>query len=117
MNYSNENGKVGTYRGYDVCIVDYEKLKPGDNTGTIFAVRIKNRKNFIMVQNDLVVGTMRFDGSVEMSRRIEKFKFYKAPEVVAEEKTETEVKEYKEYSKTVDNFFDGLEKLWQEIGV
>ena len=137
MGYRDKNGLVGQYRGQDVFVIGYKDLKPPkDGDETIYAVRCNNNKDLELVQGCRFIGTMTDSGHVEiydMSRR-RPYRFYKAPGLDEyEEKkkpvqTPTPVAEaidyskplevefgYGEYSKVVDNFFKGLDKLWEEI--
>ena len=132
MGYKDKNGIVGQYRGHDVYVIDYEKLTPPDDGDEIwYAVRRHGAKDLELVHGDFMIGTMTDSGHVEVfdrSRRVA-YKFFTIPKKPNKPKQEFEIKQveepevhpldvefgYGEYSKVVDDFFKGLDKLWEEI--
>lgn len=112
---------------------------PAKNDTTIYAVRCSNNELLELVQGEMFIGTMTDSGHVEIwdkSKR-RKYRFYRAPgldEYKEKEKkppiqytpTTPEVDYsqplnvefgYGAYSTIVDNFFKGLDKLWDELEV
>ena len=139
MGYRNQNGIVGQYRGENVFVIGYKDLKPPvPNDTTIYAVRIDDghQKDWLdLVQGGKCIGTMTDSGRVEIydaSRRRE-YKFYTKEKQPSKPVPEFEIKKtpepikdvntlvlnteygYGVYSKIVDDFFRGLDKLWEEI--
>lgn len=139
MGYRDKNGIVGQYRGENVFVIGYKDLKPpAPNDTTIYAVRIDDghQKDWLdLVQGGKYIGTMTDSGRVEIydaSRRRE-YKFYTkekqlskpvikrtpepAPEPIKDVNALVLNTEYGYgvYSKIVDDFFHGLDKLWEEI--
>lgn len=116
MGYYNRAGVVGTYQGQDVYVISYEKLTKDmslDNPKMLYAVRRKDRLLDI-VENGYWIGTMTDDGSVSIDyKKSRPFSFYEKKEEALTEGNE--VKDYSHYAKVVNEFFEGLEKLWQEI--
>ena len=127
MNYRDQTGKVGTYRGADVFVIDYEELTKNqtENQSTIFAVRIKSKTDMDLVQKGKLIGKMTDSGRVELNKIYTNYKFYgpKAEKKKVEVSPPTTAVEldvsegYGQYSKTVDEFFKGLNKLWDELEV
>lgn len=136
MGYRDKNGIVGQYRGTDVYIIAYKDLTESmtKSSDTIYAVRCNNNDNLELVQRGRLIGTMTDSGHVELwdSSRRRNYRCYKAPGLSEQpiKKVEWSIKEapepdlsqalnvefgYGAYSKTVDNFFKGLDKLWAEI--
>lgn len=144
MGYRDQNGIVGQYRGANVFVIGYKDFKqPAPNDTTIYAVRIDQKDKLDLVQGRMLIGTMTDSGHVEIydaSRRRE-YKFYikeKQPsKPVPEYKIEKTPKQrptvqsqeeptvreldvsagYGQFSRTVDDFFKGLDKLWDELEV
>ena len=137
VGYRDKNGIVGQYRGENVFVIGYKDLKPpAPNDTTIYAVRIDDghQKDWLdLVQGGKCIGTMTDSGRVEIydaSRRRE-YKFYtkeKRPsKPVPEQRLAAQLQEgptireldvsagYGEFSRIVDDFFHGLDKLWEEI--
>ena len=142
MGYRDQNGIVGQYRGENVFVVGYKDLKPpAPNDHTIYAVRIDDdhqKDRLDLVQGGKLIGTMTDNGHVEIydASRRRPYKFYtkekkkKQPsKQVSEYKVDPQpIKDvsalvlnteygYGVYSKIVDDFFNGLDKLWNELEV
>lgn len=136
MGYLSQRGKIGKYKGKDVYVVDLcdirEDMKYDE---TIFLAIIEpDRQKAIMVWDGFIVGELDDYGEVHLYPN-KKGKYIwpekkKKVEPVKKRKEEVEVKEinldklalnvsngYGQFSKVVDGFFAGLEKLWQEIDV
>jgi hypothetical protein len=139
MGYLNKHGVVGQWKGKDVYVVDFDDLKQEwkfDNE-TIFAVRRPEKDVLDLVLEGVYIGNLNDAGHVQMCDNYQR-KQYKWPEkkkkkveyTVAAPKEQQQPVEvnidrlvldvsggYGQYSKIVDSFFEGLEKLWQEIEV
>ena len=129
MNYLEMNGNVGQYRGYEVYIVDYTKFKKVDaRYDVIYAVRRGNKDTFLLVLNNAIIGYMNAQGDIQRYRIPRDYQYY-TPPVKKVEQTQThsdytkvlsgepaQIK-YSDYTKTVDNFFEGLHELWKEMEV
>lgn len=129
MNYLEMNGNVGQYRGYEVYIVDYTKFKKVDaRYNIIYAVRRGNKDTFLLVLNNAIIGYMNAQGDIQRYRIPKDYKYY-TPPVKKVEQTQThsdytkvlsgepaQIK-YSDYTKTVDDFFEGLHELWKEMEV
>lgn len=133
MGYLSQRGKIGQYKGKDVYVVDVfdvsEDMKHNDNI--FLAVIEPERRKAVMVWDGFIVGEL--DDSGEVYLYPNKKGKYVWPEKKKKKKVEQrkeEVKEvdldklalnvsngYGQFSKVVDGFFAGLEKLWQEIDV
>lgn len=129
MNYLEMNGNVGQYRGYEVYIVDYTKFKKVDaRYDVIYAVRRGNKDTFLLVLNNAIIGYMNAQGDIQRYRIPRDYQYY-TPPVKKVEQTQThsdytkvlsgepaQIK-YSDYTKTVDDFFEGLHELWKEMEV
>ena len=123
MNYLEMNGNVGQYRGYEVYIVDYTKFKKADaRYDVIYAVRRGNKDTFLLVLNNAIIGYMNAQGDIQRYRIPKDYQYY-TPPVKKVEQTQTlnnsepaQIK-YSDYTKTVDDFFEGLHELWKEMQV
>lgn len=123
MNYLGMNGNVGQYKGYDVYIVNYTEFKKTDaQYDTIYAVRRNNKDTFLLVLNDGIIGVMNAQGDIQRYRISRDYQYY-TPPVKKVEQTQTlnnsepaQIK-YSDYTKTVDDFFEGLHELWKEMEV
>lgn len=123
MNYLEMNGNVGQYRGYEVYIVDYTKFKKVDaRYNVIYAVRRGNKDTFLLVLNNAIIGYMNAQGDIQRYRIPKDYQYY-TPPVKKVEQTKTvnnsepaQIK-YSDYTKTVDDFFEGLHELWKEMEV
>lgn len=123
MNYLEMNGNVGQYRGYEVYIVDYTKFKKADaRYDVIYAVRRGNKDTFLLVLNNAIIGYMNAQGDIQRYRIPRDYQYY-TPPVKKVEQTKTvnnsepaQIK-YSDYTKTVDDFFEGLHELWKEMEV
>ena len=129
MNYLEMNGNVGQYRGYEVYIVDYTKFKKVDaRYDVIYAVRRGNQDTFLLVLNNAIIGYMNAQGDIQRYRIPRDYQYY-TPPVKKVEQTQThsdytkvlsgepaQIK-YSDYTKTVDDFFEGLHELWKEMEV
>lgn len=135
MDYSDKNGIVGTYRGIDVYRIPYEALtKDSEGEDIIFAVSYTDIEVMELVLHGVVIGTMTATGKVKMGQSYA-FKYYQVEVPKTEMKLKVEEKPIKTesvevnptvlgldvsagyglYTRTVDDFFKGLDKLWQEI--
>lgn len=123
MNYLEMNGNVGQYRGYEVYIVDYTEFKKTDaRYNVIYAVRRGNKDTFLLVLNNAIIGYMNAQGDIQRYRVPKDYQYY-TPPVKKVEQTKTvnnsepaQIK-YSDYTKTVDDFFEGLHELWKEMEV
>ena len=125
MNYLEMNGNVGQYRGYEVYIVDYTKFKKVDaRYDVIYAVRRGNKDTFLLVLNNAIIGYMNAQGDIQRYRIPKDYQYY-TPPVKKVEQTQTQTLnnsepaqiKYSDYTKTVDDFFEGLHELWKEMEV
>lgn len=127
MNYLKMNGNVGQYRGYEVYIVDYTKFKKADaRYDVIYAVRRGNKDTFLLVLNNAIIGYMNAQGDIQRYRIPRDYQYYTPPvKKVEQTKTQTQTSnnsepaqiKYSDYTKTVDDFFEGLHELWKEMEV
>ena len=137
MGYRDKNGVVGKYRGHDVFVVSYVNLEPEwkYDRSTIYAVRCNNNKNLELVLEGKLIGEMTdggnvnlFDGSRNYRWPQEKKPATKPQEPVVKQQNEVSELDlnalalnvefgYGAYSKVVDDFFNGLDKLWAELEV
>lgn len=129
MGYRDKNGVVGKYRGHNVYVTKYVDLKPEwkYDKDTIYAVVCNNNKDLELVLEGKLIGEMTdggnvtlFDGSRNYRWPQEK-KVSKPQPVLDKEIPEPEELNvefgYGAYSKVVDDFFKGLDKLWAELEV
>lgn len=126
MNYLEMNGNtnIGQYRGYEVYIVDYTKFKKADaQYDVMYAVRRGNKDTFLLVLNGGIIGVMDAHGDIQRYRIPRDYQYYTPPAVKKVEQTQTlnnsepaQIK-YSDYTKTVDDFFEGLHELWKEMEV
>ena len=128
-NYLEMNGNIGQYRGYEVYIVDYTKFKKADaRYNVIYAVKRGNKDTFLLVLNNAIIGYMNAQGDIQRYRIPKDYQYY-TPPVKKVEQTQThsdytkvlsgepaQIK-YSDYTKTVDDFFEGLHELWKEMEV
>ena len=120
--YTCENGYIGDYRGYEVHSIEskyFTKKDTLNNPEIIYAVK-NNDFSFSLVRNGYLIGKMSVTGNINLYNRKAKWVFdTEGIETKKEEKKEVrvdkEVKNYSEYSKTVDNFFAGLDKWWKDL--
>ena len=122
MNYLGMNGNVGQYKGYDVYIVNYTEFKKTDaQYDTIYAVRRNNKDTFLLVLNDGIIGVMNAQGDIQRYRISRDYQYYTPPVKKVEQTqtlgSETTQIKYSDYTKTVDDFFEGLHELWKEMEV
>ena len=136
MGYLSQRGKIGKYKGKDVYVVDLfdisEDMKHNEDI-FLAIVEPDRQKEAIMVWDGFIVGELNDYGEVHLYSK-EKGKYIwpekKKKKVESVKKRKEEVKEieleklalnvsngYGQFSKVVDGFFAGLEKLWQEIDV
>ena len=124
-NYLEMNGNIGQYRGYEVYIVDYTKFKKADaQYDVIYAVRRGNKDTFLLVLNNTIIGYMNAQGDIQRYRISRDYQYYTPPVKKAEQTHYTKVLsgepaqiKYSDYTKTVDDFFEGLHELWKEMEV
>lgn len=125
MNYLEMNGNVGQYRGYEVYIVDYTKFKKVDaRYDVIYAVRRGNKDTFLLVLNGGIIGVMNAQGDIQRYRIPRDYQYYTPPVKKVEQaqaqtsnNSEPAQIKYSDYTKTVDDFFEGLHELWKEMEV
>lgn len=129
MGYRDKNGIVGKYRGHDVYVVSYANLEPEwkYDKDTIYAVVCNNNKNLELVLEGKFIGEMTDDGNVTLFDGSRNYRWPqdKKPFVAPQQKEVPEPDPtveglnvefgYGAYSKVVDDFFKGLNKLWDEI--
>lgn len=112
MNYYIANtGYIGDYRGYKVYSVelkDFTKADTLNNPDIIFAVKNKHF-SFLLVRDGYLIGDMKATGEIALYTKREKWVFKE------EAKVSNEVKGYSVYSKTVDDFFAGLNDWWKDL--
>lgn len=116
MGYRDRNGIVGQYRGADVYVIAYEDFTESMTktvVDTIFAVRDRGQ-SLTLVQDGKIIGNLWDDGRIETVRNPLRFNFYEKKEEPVE-LPKAVVDDYSIYSSVVDNFFAGLNKLWEEI--
>lgn len=119
MNYFTRDGIVGKYKGIDVWVIDYRSFKKEMDDGAhLFAVKVPDDNNSMkLVFDGIVVGRMSSGGNVhdyEVRERMPYKYFEPALPPHTEDKADV-FAGYGYYSQTVDNFFKGLSKLWEEI--
>lgn len=122
--YTCENGYIGDYRGYEVHSIeseDFTKEKGLSNPNIIFAVK-KDDFSFSLVLDGYLIGDMNAQGTIVLDRKKakwifkeEKPKAKKEVKVKVDNNIKVKDKDYSEYSKTVDNFFAGLDKWWKDL--
>lgn len=128
MNYYNQLGVVGSYKGYDVEVINYKDFTSDvAMMERVYAVKnVPGRCKMQLVLNGRVVGEMDGYGDIrgcdpghtyyifyeeEKKKPVEKKK-----EVKVKVKIETpEVQDYSYYSKTVDDFFGNLKDWWRDL--
>ena len=142
MGYLSQRGKIGQYKGKDVYVYELSEIEPWmkhTNERFLAILEPNGRRKAVLVLDGIIVGELDDYGSVDLYEN-GKRKAYVWPddepvierklpewEVVPSEPKPVEVKlekmvldtsnGYSQYSKIVDKFFEGLEKLWQEIEV
>lgn len=142
MGYLNQRGKIGQYKGKNVYVYELSEVEPWmKHTNEMFLAIIEpnSRNRAPLVLDGIIVGELDDGGSVNLYEN-GKRRAYVWPEeepVIKKKLPEWEVKKqepkpvetdpmklvldvskgYGQYSKIVDSFFEGLEKLWQEIEV
>lgn len=142
MGYLSQRGKIGQYKGKDVYVYELSEIEPWmKHTNEMFLAILEpnGRRRAVLVLDGIIVGELDDGGSVNlyengkrkayvwpedepvMKRKLpelEKAPKETQPVEVKLEKLVLDVsKGYGQYSKVVDKFFEGLEKLWQEIEV
>jgi len=130
MGYRDKNGIVGKYRGHDVYVVSYGDLEPEwkYDKDTIYAVRTDAKhQNLELVLEGKFIGEMTDGGNVTLFDGSRNYRWPqdKKPFVAPQQKEVPELDlsasalnvefGYGAYSKVVDDFFKGLDKLWDEI--
>lgn len=145
MGYLSQKGKIGQYKGKDVYVYELSEIEPWmKHTNEMFLAILEpnGRRKAVLVLDGIIVGELDDYGSVNLYEN-GKRKAYVWPEeepVIKRKLPEWEAKNtpaptpvpvevkleklvldvskgYGQYSKVVDGFFEGLEKLWQEIDV
>ena len=115
MGYYREEGLIGNYRGHEVYVIGYKDLSYTMSAAApdrMYAVRTEEYGKMDVVMGGNLVGGMDDEGHMYMAKKMKPYVFYYKEESKEEEE---EVGDYSRYSKVVDQFFEGLEKLWQEI--
>lgn len=117
MNYLGMNGNIGQYKGYDVYIVNYTEFKKTDaQYDIVYAVKRSNKDTFLLVLNDSIIGVMNAQGDIQRYRISKDYQYYTPPERGQRAQALGSIK-YSDYTKTVDDFFEGLHELWKEMQV
>ena len=134
MGYLDKTGRLGIYKNRSVYAVDYKNFRKEHtmNSNDIFAVKKPGNKFLLLVFKGTLMGTMDDDGYIDTHTGYPgaMFKFYSPPqenykevEVVRENqdslKVPAEPKDiiFSDYTKPVDEFFEGLHELWKEMEV
>lgn len=130
MGYLDKEGRLGIYKNRNVYAVDYKDFRKEHtiNSDDIFAVKKPGNNFLFLVFKGTLMGTMDDEGYIDthIGYPGAMFKFYSSPtenykevEVVREDKVPEEPQEiiFSDYSKTVDDFFEGLHELWKEMEV
>ena len=122
MNYYNQLGVVGSYKGYDVEVINYKDFTSDvAMMERVYAVKnVPGRCKMQLVFNGRVVGEMNGYGDIRgCDPGNTYYIFYKKKPVEKkkeEVKIETpEVQDYSYYSKTVDDFFGNLKDWWRDL--
>ena len=136
MGYLSQRGKVGQYKGKDVYVFELSDVEPWmKHTDHIFLAMIRPEGHHAqLVLDGIIVGEMDDAGCIKLYENGKRRAYVWDEEPVVKKKypkkEKEEVKEvdldklalnvsngYGQFSKVVDGFFAGLEKLWQEIDV
>lgn len=122
MNYYNQLGVVGSYKGYDVEVINYKDFTSDvAMMERVYAVKnVPGRCKMQLVFNGRVIGEMNGYGDIRgCDPDTTYYIFYKKKPVEKkkeEVKIETpEVQDYSYYSKTVDDFFGNLKSWWRDL--
>ena len=130
MNYYSQLGVVGSYKGYDVEIINYKDFTSDTAImERVYAVKnVPGKHKMQLVLNGRLVGEMDGYGNIngcdpghtyyifyeeEKKKPVEKKKKVKVKEEVRIETPE--VQDYSYYSKTVDDFFNNLKDWWKDL--
>ena len=136
MGYRDQRGIVGQYRGEDVFVIGYKNFKqPAPDDTTIYAVvSDAAHQKLELVRGEQLIGVMTDSGYIEIydAARRKGYKFYTKEQQPSKPEPEYEIVQpreeptvreldvsggYGEFSRTVDDFFKGLDKLWEELEV
>lgn len=125
MNYYNQLGVVGSYKGYDVEVINYKDFTSDvAMMERVYAVKnVPGRCKMQLVFNGRVVGEMNGYGDIRgCDPGNTYYIFYKKEKKKPVEKKKEEVKietpevqDYSYYSKTVDDFFGNLKSWWKDL--
>ena len=121
MDYYYETGLIGSYKGHQVWITDYEDFckEATENSDTIWAVRVRPDQAFKLVFRGVQIGIMSHSGEVSLFHKEKPFNFYYREEKKSKETSE--VKEvpleinYSDYTQPVDIFFKNLKDWWKDL--
>lgn len=130
-------GKIGYYNGIEVYCINFDRLTKEMsevNERVYYAVKQKKGPNYYIVNQGKLIGELDNEGHISIwpaaKRREFVFKHEKEEEVKVLKKEEEqkswnsskeypievkEVKDFKEYSKVVDSFFEGLKETWKDF--
>ena len=135
MNYYNESGHIGYYKGHQVWIIDYNNFYKGDtiDSDDIWAVKTGPNQTIKLVLKGYEFGQMSHSGEVSLYRKEKPFVFYnikpKSPEPkIKKETPKVEEKpievdlgvhkiDYTDYSQPVNTFFKELKDWWKDLNV
>ena len=133
MNYYNESGHIGDYKGHQVWIIDYENFYREDtvNSDDIWAVRMGPNQTIKLVLKGYEFGQMSHTGEVSLYRKEKPFRFYNKPDIEFKKETpKVKVEEkpievdltvhkidYNDYSQPVNTFFKELKNWWNDLDV
>lgn len=129
-----KEGKIGYYNGIEVYCINFDRLTKEMsevNEKVYYAVKQKKGPNYYIVNQGKLIGELDNEGHISVwpaaKRREFVFKHEKEEEVKILKKEEEqksnkeysievkEVKDFKEYSKVVDSFFEGLKETWKDF--
>ena len=132
-----KEGKIGYYNGIEVYCINFDRLTKEMsevNERVYYAVKQKKGPNYYIVNQGKLIGELDNEGHISIwpaaKRREFVFKHVKEEEVRVLKKEEgqknwnsnkeypievKEVKDFKEYSKVVDSFFERLKETWKDF--
>ena len=108
---------IGYFKGKEVIAIErdeYDNLVDIDPS-IVYAVNNARDKYSWLVINNQIVGTMDRANRVTPGKGLTPYK--KAKKKVVKPETPVESNLFKELSKPVDSFFEGLKKSWEDMGV
>ena len=132
-----KEGKIGYYNGIEVYCINFDRLTKEMsevNEKVYYAVKQKKGPDYYIINQGKLIGELDNEGHISVwpaaKRREFVFKYKKEEEVKVLKKEEEqkvwgenkeysievkEVKDFKEYSKVVDSFFEGLKETWKDF--